>query len=373
VRRRPADPRPNWQSTVESQGLHYHTPNGHTYWDERVYYEFTAGEIDQLEQATYALNEMCLRAVEDVITNRRYGLFMIPEYYEEYLARSWATDDRTVYGRFDLSFDGRSPPKLLEINADTPTTLIESALVQWHWLKDAFPDADQFNSVHERLIEAWRAVRAAGRPRVHFAALRDSLEDYLTVNYLRDTAVQAGVEGVYINMRDIGWDPGRRVFVDARNAPIESAFKLYPWSWMVREQFGRQLPLARTRWLEPPWKMIPTHKAFLAVLWEMFPESPYLLPTGFDEPPGDYIRKPLQAPEGTGITLRMHGEVIEQTDGRPSGPAVYQAVERLPEFNGYYPLVGSWLVNGYAAGIGVREDESPIATDGSRFVPHLFV
>ena len=106
----------------------------------------------------------------------------------------------------------------------------------------------------------------------------------------------------------------------------------------------------------------------------MFPDSPYLLPTGFDEPAGDHLRKPLDSRDGSSATLKMHGEVLEQTEGPGGpGPAIYQAVERLPEFNGYYPVIGSWIINGTAAGIGVREDESPVASNTSRFVPHLFV
>ena len=44
----------------------------------------------------------------------------------------------------------------------------------------------------------------------------------------------------------------------------------------------------------------------------------------------------------------------------------------MPEFAGNYPVIGSWLVNGYACGIGIREDKTFVTTDDSRFVPHLF-
>ena len=54
------------------------------------------------------------------------------------------------------------------------------------------------------------------------------------------------------------------------------------------------------------------------------------------------------------------------------GPFVYQEARSLPQFDGNYPVIGSWLVNGYACGIGIREDRSPITLNTSRFVPHVF-
>ncbi|MBN9117856.1 MAG: glutathionylspermidine synthase family protein, partial [Planctomycetes bacterium] len=49
-------------------------------------------------------------------------------------------------------------PKMLEYNADTPTALVEAAVAQWMWLKDVDERADQFNSIHEQLIEAWKMI-----------------------------------------------------------------------------------------------------------------------------------------------------------------------------------------------------------------------
>jgi glutathionylspermidine synthase len=36
-------------------------------------------------------------------------------------------------------------------------------------------------------------------------------------------------------------------------------------------------------------------------------------------------------------------------------------------------VVGSWIIGDEAAGIGIREDESPITKNTSRFLPHYFV
>jgi glutathionylspermidine synthase len=173
MRRTACDPRPGWQAKCEAVGFPHHTSDQGPYWDESACYDLRRFEVDTLERATHELQEMCLAAVQNVIDERRFGLFRIPKQFEEWIIRSWDEDERTIYGRFDLVYDGVNPPKLLEYNADTPTALVEAAVVQWHWLQDTDPRADQFNSIHERLIEAWESLKEQFDTPVHFAAMRN--------------------------------------------------------------------------------------------------------------------------------------------------------------------------------------------------------
>src|SRR6185436_3953999 len=119
----------------------------------------------QLESASYALDKMCQEAVQHVIDQNLFHLFQIPPQCVPWVVQSWERDEFTIYGRFDLAYDGRNPPKLLEYNADTPTSLLEAAVIQWFWFKEVEKNAsafspqlarygafDQFNSIHERLI-----------------------------------------------------------------------------------------------------------------------------------------------------------------------------------------------------------------------------
>jgi glutathionylspermidine synthase len=354
--------------------MYYHTLDGVPYWDESAYYELRPAEVDALEKATYALNDLCLEAVQHVIDKDRFEQFLIPREYRPYIIDSWDRDERTLYGRFDLAYDGTGEPKLLEYNADTPTGLLEAAVVQWHWLQDLFPHADQFNSIHERLIAAWQEIRKETQERVYFAALADCLEDYMTANYLRDAAIQAGLETAFIGVEDIGWDGGQRAFIDAENRPMRWCFKLYPWEWMQREEFGVYLLEKTCRWLEPPWKAILSNKAILAVLWELFPRNPCLLETRFEPlPGGNYVQKPIFGREGANIQIFEGGKLFLKTEGRYDGPSVYQETCPLPRFeNKYFACIGSWIVDGWACGIGIREDERLITGNLSRFVPHTF-
>jgi glutathionylspermidine synthase len=350
---------------------------GEVYWDESACYQFTAHEIDNLELATQTLHDQCMELVQEVIDKRLFGLFLIPKEYEEFIIKSWELQEPSIYGRFDFAFDGVGPPKMLEYNADTPTALLEAAVAQWDWLKEVDERGDQFNMIHDHLIDAWKALRQRDGGPIHFAAMTkiDSPEDYITAEYLRDTAIQAGFKTAFLDIGDIGWDRPRNVFVDNTGFPIHRCFKLYPWEWVFREDFGPNVRRAPTRWVEPAWKAILSCKSILPLLYERHPDSPFLLPASFDPPPsGSYVRKPVHAREGANIQVVIDGKLVLETEGPyQSPPYVYQALAPLKPHDGRYPVLGSWVVNGIASGLGIREGDSLVTGNTSRFVPHQMV
>lgn len=365
-------PRADWRDKVEKIGFTYHTHDTGPYWDESAYYALTAREVDELEAAANTLHQLCIDAAQVVIDKGWWSRLGIPEHAVPVILDSWNRDDPSLYGRFDLAYDGASPPKLLEYNADTPTALIEAAVVQWYWLQERFPHADQFNSVHERLIDAWRNI---GAERVHFAALRDLPEDTQTVTYLMDTCQQAGFRTEWIAVDDVGWDPQREMFVDAAEAEINALFKLYPWEWMWHESFAKYLPAAKNLFVEPPWKLLLSNKGLLPVLWELNPGHPNLLPAYESPDPalaGSYAKKPRLSREGANISLVHHGQTIEENGGEYGEEGyVYQALAPIPDLGGNHPICGIWVVNHEACGLGIREDTRWITGNLSRFVPHL--
>ena len=368
-------PRPGWRAHVERDlGFAFHTIEGAPYWDETAYYHFTATEIDQLEEVTGELEQMALELVGRVVQSgeEAYERLRIPRIAWEAIEGSWTVGEKNLYGRFDFTYDGKGPPRLLEYNADTPTALFETSVVQWDWLDAIFPDKDQFNSIHEKLVQAWQNF-GLGRERVYFAAVKDHAEDNGTVEYLRDTAVQAGLETERLAIEDIGWDG--RMFLDLQDRPVRALFKLYPWEWLVNEEFGAHLLSGVTKVIEPAWKMVLSNKAALALLWQMAPGHPNLLPATLDpnDTEGKIVRKPIFSREGANIQVLDSGQVLSDTGGGYGAEGyVYQAYAELPAFNGNYPVVGSWVIASQPAGIGIREDATPITRDTSRFVPHCF-
>lgn len=348
-------------------------------------------------------------------------------------------------------------PKLLEYNGDTPTSVFEASVVQWYWMQDNFPDADQFNSIHERLIAQWKVIndtinnphlisntssssnankstsndapkkpslwqtlkelndpkkdlkdiqglgkhRPTKQSTITFATITDSIEDTITCRYLQDTATQAGFDTSLMDLRALGWlsEEGTMFsgnsygqFVDDNNVPIDLLFKLYPWEWLLTEDFAKHIPNSPVNWVEPMWKLLLSNKGLLPILWEKFPNHPNLLPSYFESQrqrlsrhdlPHGIIKKPLFSREGANISaLDRHFTPTQlatqgEYGGKDGGGFVYQAMQPLPKFiknNGKatYAVIGSWMIGGVSAGMGIREDESLITKDSSHFVPHYF-
>jgi len=372
MQRHVCTPRPDWRHRVEATGLTYHTHEHGPYWDESACYELTASEVDALEAAAHTLHYLCIDAAEAVIQRSWWDRLRIPDAAVPALLRSWERDDFSLYGRFDLAFDGVQPPKLLEYNADTPTALVEAAVIQWFWLKDTRPQADQFNSIHERLIEAWRRWQGTT---IHFSSIKDHAEDEQTVLYLRDTCEQAGVSTRPVHVEDLGWDSVGQCFVDLAGSRVTHCFKLYPWEWLWHEQFGIHLATDPVQWIEPTWKMLLSNKGLLPILWELFPNHPNLLPAFESSAPlgSSYIRKPRLSREGANITWVEGGVAVEETVGDYGEEGhVFQAIAPTPSFEGNHPVFGVWMIDHEPAGLGIREDTNRITGNLSRFVPHYF-
>jgi glutathionylspermidine synthase len=64
---------------------------------------------------------------------------------------------------------------------------------------------------------------------------------------------------------------------------------------------------------------------------------------------------------------------MESTSGSHAEDAfVYQKYSDLATSGRTHAVLGSWLIDGEPAGIGIRESDGYITTNTSRFVPHLF-
>lgn len=399
MQRVPQRIRPDWRRRLDERGFNFHSIDDQgvdrtaetdrfLYWREDVAYRFTEAQVETLYEATMALQQLCLETAGDLIRRGDLDRLQIPPAAQAMVENSWQRGDPSLYGRFDLSWDGTGAPKLLEANHDTPTSLVESAVAQWWWKTDVQPRADQFNSLHEALVERWRLIgERLGIRRLHLACLFDSQEDVGNTEYLLDTALQAGLVGVMLDVRQIGVDAQGR-FVDADDGEMRHVFKLYPWEWMVRDPYAAPLATAPTRWIEPPWKLVLSNKGLLPILWERHRGHPNLLPASFDPTSladRPHVRKPLLSREGANIRFIEDGCVTLETPGGYGAEGwVYQALARVASFpapettsvHGPLPAVhavlGSWVVGDEAVGLCVREDVSPVTKDTSYFVPHYF-
>jgi glutathionylspermidine synthase len=365
--------RPEWESRVESAGLIWHGAGAVPYWNENQHLVLTLNAAEVLEDAATELHALCLDACEQIVRRDWWARLAIPEAAIGLIQTSWLAADFSIYGRFDLAWDGTGQPKLLEYNADTPTSLLEAAVIQWQWLEDAFPENDQLNSIHEALVDRWRIVR---ENTVHFACDWDMLEDRQTIAYLAETAEQAGKSVMLMAMEEIGFSPDGR-FTDADELPIDKLFKLYPWEWMMHEPFFAEIAQERHRFIEPAWKMMLSNKAILPILWELNPGHPLLLPAALSREDlcsqgiSRWLEKPLFGREGAGVSLMDRGNRIAQgTPGQAGEPLVYQKCANLFTAERKHFVWGLWMVGDECRGLSARGDSSPVTGNLSQFFPH---
>ena len=381
------DERPNWQRKAAEFGFKFHTMYGEPYWDESAYYQFSLQQIEQdLEDPSEEIHQMCLAVVDKVVSSEQLlEQFQIPKDYWDLIADSWQAKHPSLYSRLDFAYHGKGPAKLYENNADTPTSLYESGFWQWLWLEEQVnrgkipKQADQFNSLQEKLVYQFAKIAEFYQIQdMYFACCQDTDEDRGTVQYLQDCAKEAGLLDDFVFIEDIGLsDCGS--FTDLQDHKIQTLFKLYPWEFMQREEFGQAIHQADVNWLEPIWKSVLSNKALMPMLWKMFPNHPNLLPAYFEQDlaqasESKLVKKPIFSREGANVSVIEQGKTILEADG-PYGEEgfIYQATHMLPQFGDNHTLIGSWLVDDQAAGISLREDSGPITQDMSRFLPHIIL
>lgn len=397
--------RPDWRTKADELGFTFADMHGEPYWDETSAYRFTLAQIEtDLEDPATELHEMCRAAVEHILASEELmERLCIPAEHRDFVADSWRRGEPEVYGRFDLVYDGQGPAKLLEYNADTPTSLYESASFQWSWLEDQIANGvlhdgdDQFNGIHEALVERFAALFPRNT-NLHFTAVGGNAEEYATVEAMGWAAREAGLGAHYFDLEKIGLSEEGQ-FLDDQDRVIGTLFKLYPWEDLLREDYAAHLAGSGAMLLEPAWKALLSNKGLLPVLWQMFEGHPNLLPAFFeadvapalngagraapdvqaafgraaDQLKAGHVSKPVFSREGASVDIIAGGRIVESATSRDYDrfPRVVQAYQPLPVFDGFRPVIGAWIIGQHCAGIGIREDRAHITQDLSRFKPHF--
>ncbi len=361
-------PRNNWQTRVESLGLTFHTIDNKPYWNEAACYYFTENEIELIKASTREVESLCLELVDHVVHREEYYKINIPEYAWSLIEASWRAKEKPLTGRLDLSYDGKAPPKLLEYNADTPACLLESSLIQNQWVQDVYPNKYQFNCIHDKLLRAWPKISSE---KIHLTWRLNLPWTLSDISYVAKVAKEVGLETKTIFIDDIRWD-GRQ-YIDQDNETIKFLFKRFPWE-IMREDVFDNISTSKLQMIEPAWKMILNNKGFLVLLWELFPNHPNLLPAYFnpDRLESDFVKKPFIGREGDNISIFSRKGVFSTEGNYGNGKYMYQKAHYLPNFDGNYAVIGSWLIAGEPAGIIIREEDTPVTRSSSRFVPHYF-
>ena len=388
----------NFQNEFENIGFNFHSIDG-KYWNDGIAYRFTLAEIEKIEKATEELFSIVYNTCEDIVTRGDTERFGFNSDVAQMIENSWNLCEYGTYSRFDLAYDGTNI-KMLEINADTPTCLIESSLAQHYWLlhqkniNGLAKHVDQFNFIHETLLEMFDEYKQSfGVSSIGFAvSAQDTSEDYDNAQYLAETALAAGIETSTNHIQlieDIAINEyGGMYLQDGRF--VDAVFKLYPWEWMIAEnkevasRFGR-MTRPESLMLEPMFKLLMSNKGIMVRAWELYKNHPNLLPTFFADSSdgrnaisyGKWCKKPTLSREGANITKIDAGKPVDIT-----GTDFYNEYDKdyivqqwfdIPRHDGMMPMIGSWNIHGTPCGIGLREEQSDVTGNGSLFVPHYFI
>jgi glutathionylspermidine synthase len=378
-------------SVLEQIGFHWHTDSDQTKYvaDELVI--VSNQEAEAYYEAVNELYDMYATAAQHVIDNNLFFELGIPFNLIELIKKSWENDVHWhLYGRFDLAggIDGK-PIKLIEFNADTPTSLFETAILQWAILKHNKMDEDrQFNNVYEAISDNFRRLITLFDDtqtfeehydgwKILFSSIHDNVEEEQTVRLLQQMAIDTGFETGFESMSAVKFDD--EGIYDRDDNAYEYWFKLFPWEDIAIDEPELAVMLAsivnnqKAIIINPAYTLLFQSKGMLKILCDLYPDSPYLLKTSFEPLKGSAcVEKRVFGREGANVRiLDASGNTVEENDG-PYGnfKAIYQEYVEFPtdaQANSYQAGV---FFAYEACGLGFRRG-SKILNNMSKFVGHV--
>ena len=343
--------KPLTKEFLESIGFYWHTDNDNTSYIADALVLVDNDEVEAYYEAANELYDMFAKAGQYVIDNNLFHELNIPFNVVERIKNSWENDVHWhLYGRFDFAggVDGK-PIKLIEFNADTPTSLYETAIVQWAMLKaNGMDESKQFNTVFEALKENFKRLVVLGGDtedfakyydgwKILFSSIRGSIEDENTTRLLQIAANEAGFHTDFAYVDEVGFNGQEGIFKGDEN--FEFWFKLVPWENIAIEEGDLALLLdeiireQKAIILNPAYTLMFQSKAFMKVLWDLFPNHPLLLETSFEPLKGKkQVEKRCFGREGANTIIYDNDmSVLAKVDGEYGNfKAIYQEYTELP-------------------------------------------
>jgi len=376
---------------MEEIGMSWHTDADGTDYVVSELVPVSEAEAEAYYAAANTLYDMYVEAAQHVIDNQLYVELGIPANLVGLVENSWERDDWHIYGRFDLAggLDGQ-PIKLIEFNADTPTSLFETAIVQWALLKaNGLDEARQFNNLHQMLQENFRRLISGGNEEFDFAngyrgetilfsSISDLPEDERTTRYLQQVAHEAGFYTDFCYLHEAGFTDDDGVFNKDKQL-ADFWFKLFPWEDIAGDELEltrmleKSAERGRTRIINPAYTLLFQSKGILKVLYDLYPDSPYLLPASFEPLQGvAQVEKKMFGREGANTRiLDAAGGVIAESGGPYDfHKNVYQEFVEFPKDHDGHSYQAGVFYAWEACGLGFRRGGA-ILDDMSKFVGHM--
>ena len=376
---------------LESLGFVWHTDSDESAYISDELVILTKAEAEAYYKATNTLYNMYVEAAEYVIKNNLFHEIGIPFNLIEAIKESWDNDVHWhLYGRFDLAggIDGK-PIKLLEFNADTPTALFETAIIQWAMLKkNNLEESSQFNATYEALIDNFKRLVTLEEDistfeeryddwKFLFTSIRGNAEEENTVKLLQYIAEEAGYITEFAYMDEVEFDDKEGIFFGDEN--YELWFKLIPWEDIALEESDLAMLLTniiknqKAIIFNPAYTLLFQSKGLLKILWDLYPNHPLLLESSFEPLEGQkQVKKPIFGREGGNVSiLDKNALELESVEGDYANhKMLYQTYTELAtdtQDNSYQAGV---FYAYEACGLGFRKG-GRILDNMSKFVGHV--
>ncbi|AZL54187.1 MULTISPECIES: glutathionylspermidine synthase family protein [Aliarcobacter] len=377
---------------LESIGFTWHTDSDESSYIANELVVISEEEAEAFYEATNELYDMFIEGAQYVIDNELFHELNIPFNLVEVIKESWENDVHWhLYSRFDLAggVDGK-PIKLIEFNADTPTSLFETAIIQWAMLKkNGLDESSQFNNLYDALKENFKRIITLDSDiekfdeyysklgwKILFSSISSSSEDINTTKLLQHIASEAGFNTDFEFIENVNFsDDG--IFKD--DELFEFWFKLIPWEDIAIQESELALILTeiikekRAIIFNPAYTLIFQSKAFMKILWDLYPNHPLLLETSFEPLVGKkYVEKKAFGREGSNIKIiNSDGSVEIENGGEYDGhKSIFQEyVDFVKDSKGECYQAGVFYAY-EACGLGFRRG-GKILNNMSKFVGHI--
>ena len=377
---------------LESIGFVWHTDEDETSYIADEIVQVSEDEANAYYEATNELYDMFCEAGDYVIDNNLFHEINIPFNLVNLIKESWENDVHWhLYSRFDLAggIDGK-PIKLIEFNADTPTAVFETAIIQWAMLKaNKLDEASQFNNLYDALKDNFKRIITMEDDiekfeeyykdlgwKILFSSIASSGEDINTTKLLQHIASEAGfnTDFEYIDKVQFN-DEG--IYKDDIN--FEFWFKLIPWENIAIDESELALILEdiitnkKAIIFNPAYTLMFQSKGFMKILWDLYPNHPLLLETSFEPLVGKkQVEKRCFGREGANVAIINSDNSLDmKTEGDYEGfKAIYQEYVELPiDENGDSYQAGVFYAY-EACALGFRKG-GKILNNMSKFVGHI--
>lgn len=378
-------------TTLEELGFSWHTDSDGSKYISDELVTITTDEAEAYYEAVNEIYDMYAEAAEFVIANNLFFELGIPFNLVDAIKKSWENDVHWhLYGRFDLAggVDGQAI-KLIEFNADTPTGLFETSLLQWAILKhNSMNEQMQFNNVYEAISENFKRLitlfddtdafdeRYDGW-KILFSSMEGNSEEEATTRLLQQMATDAGFNTGFEYLQNTHFDENG--IFDASDNAYEYWFKLYPWEDIAIDE--PELATILTNIMEnqkaiiinPAYTLLFQSKGMMKILCDLFPDSPYLLKTSFEPLQGvKQVEKTVFGREGANTKIiSSDGTVADSHDGPYDNyKKVYQEYVEFPkDAKGAKYQAGVFFAY-EACGLSFRKG-GEIMDNMSKFVGHV--